>query len=153
MLITENKNTQPLLGLDWLDKLEIGVQGSKNSNIIRNVNIDERSEKILSELEDLFKNNHTIKNLTLDLQLKKDAKPIQQKGRPVPIHLQDSVRCELEKLIEHLHLEKSDQTTENCFVSPAVINIKKDKLVKKALDSRKLCEKKADNVEYGKTYQ
>ena len=46
MLITENKNTQPLLGLDWLDKLEIGVQGSKNSNIIRNVNIDERSEKI-----------------------------------------------------------------------------------------------------------
>ena len=28
-LITENKNTQPLLGLDWLDKLEIELQGSK----------------------------------------------------------------------------------------------------------------------------
>ena len=27
ILFTENKNTQPLLGLDWLDKLEIGLQG------------------------------------------------------------------------------------------------------------------------------
>ena len=25
ILITEKKNTQPLLGLDWLDKLEIGL--------------------------------------------------------------------------------------------------------------------------------
>ena len=28
ILITENKSTQPLLGLDWLDKLEIGLEGS-----------------------------------------------------------------------------------------------------------------------------
>ena len=38
------------------------------------------------------------------------------------------------------HSEKADQTTENCFVSPAVITIKKDKSVKIALDSRKLNE-------------
>ena len=36
ILITENKNTQLLLGLDWLDKLEIGLQGNKHTNIIRN---------------------------------------------------------------------------------------------------------------------
>ena len=29
ILITANKNTQPLLGLDWLDKLEIGLQGTR----------------------------------------------------------------------------------------------------------------------------
>ena len=29
ILITKNKNTQPLLGLDWLDKLEIGLQGTR----------------------------------------------------------------------------------------------------------------------------
>ena len=28
ILITENKNTQPLLGLNWLDKLAIGLQGN-----------------------------------------------------------------------------------------------------------------------------
>ena len=47
---------------------------------------------------------------------------------------------ELDKLIEKVHLEKADKTTENCFVSPAVITIKKDNLVKIALNSRKMKE-------------
>ena len=99
-----------------------------------------RRQKIINEYEDLFKNNHTIKDLTIDIQLKKDTKPKQQKGRPVPIHFQKTVKQELEKLIEKGHLEKADKTTENCFVSPAVITIKKDKSVKIAYDSRKLNE-------------
>ena len=139
-LITEKKNTQPLLGLDWLDKLEIGLQGSRETNIIRSITTNEKSEKIFKEFENLFRNNHTIKNLTIDIQLKKDAKPVQQKGRPVPIHFQKIVKKELEKLIDKGNLEKADKTTENCFVSPAVITIKKDKSVKIALDSRKLNE-------------
>ena len=140
ILITENKNTQPLLGLDWLDKLKIGLQGSKKTNVIRHIEEDERRKKIISEHEDLFKNNHTIKDLTIDIQLKKDAKPIKQKGRPVPIHFQKSVREELEELIKSGYLEKTDETTENCFISLAVITIKKDKSVKIALDSRNLNE-------------
>ena len=86
ILITENKDTQPLLGLDWLDKLEIGLRGKQNLNIIRNITVDERSTKFHAEFEDLFKNNHTIEGLTIDIQLKEDVKPIPQKGRPVPIH-------------------------------------------------------------------
>ena len=124
ILITENKTNQPLLGLDWLDKLEIGLQGNKNTNIIRHIETDERRQQIVDAYEDLFKDNHTIKDLTIDLQLKKDTKPIQQKGRPVPIHFQKTVKKELEKLIESGHLEKADKTTVNCFVSPAVITIK-----------------------------
>ena len=58
----------------------------------------------------------------------------------MPIHFQKTVKHELEKLIEKGHLEKADKTTENCFVSPAVITIKKEKSVKIALDSRKLNE-------------
>ena len=139
ILITEKKNTQPLLGLDWLDKLEIGLQGSRETNIIRNITTKEKGEKIFEEFENLFKNNHKIKNLTIDIQLKKDAKTVQQKGRPVPIHSQKIVKKVLEKLFEKGHLEKADKTTEICFVAPAVI-IKKDKSVKIALDSRKLNE-------------
>ena len=45
ILITENKNTQqPLLELDWLDELEIGLQGNTNTNINRNI-MDERAKK------------------------------------------------------------------------------------------------------------
>ena len=140
ILITENENTQPLLGLDWLDQLEIGLQGNNNTNIIRHIETAERREKIISEHKDLFKNNHTIKDLTIDINLKPDSKLIQQKGRPVPIHFQKTVEQDLEKLIKTGHLEKADKTTENCFISPAVITIKKDKSVKIALDSRKLNE-------------
>ena len=46
ILITENKNTQPFLGLDWLDKLEIGLQGSKKTNVSRHVEEDERRKRI-----------------------------------------------------------------------------------------------------------
>ena len=139
-LFTENKSTQSLLGLEWLDKLEIGLQGRKKTNVIRHVEEHERRKKIINEHEDFFKNNHTIKDLTIDIQLKKDVKPIQQKRRLVPIHFQKNIREELEKLIDSGHLEKADNTTENCFISPAVITIKKDKSVKIALDSRKLNE-------------
>ena len=144
IFITENKNTQQFLGLDWLDKLEIGLQGSRNTNIIRNKVMDERSNRILNAFvlsQDLFKNNHTIEGLTIDIQLKKDTKPVQQKGRPpVPIHFHNSVRHGLVKLIKKGHLEKADGTTENCFVSPAVLTITKDKSVKIPLDSRTLNE-------------
>ena len=140
ILITKNKNNQPLLGLDWLDELEIGLQGSKKTNVIRHEEEDERLERIIHEHEDLFKNNHTFKDLTIDIQLKKDIKVIQQKVPPVPIQLQTIVREELEKLIEKGHLEKADKTTVNCFISPAVIIIKKDKSVKIPLDSRTLNE-------------
>ena len=126
ILITESKNTQPILGLYWLDNLEIGLQCRKNTNCIRLVEEDERRGRIIHQYEDLFKNSHTIKDLTLDIQLKKDPfKSIQQKGRPVLIHFQKLVREELEKLNEKGHLVKADKTTENCLISPAVIIIEK----------------------------
>ena len=79
-----------------------------------------------------------MEGLTIDIQLKKDTKPIQQNRRQVPIHFQNSVRRELEKLIEKGHLEQADKTTENCFISPAVITIQKNKSLKLSLDSRTL---------------
>ena len=92
ILITQNKNTQPLLGLDWLDNLEIGLQGSKKTNVIRHVEEEGRRKKIIDEHKDLFKNNHTVKDLTIDIQLENDKDPIQQIGRPDPIHFQKIVR-------------------------------------------------------------
>ena len=113
------------MGLDWLDKLEIGLQGGKKTNVIRHVDEDERRERIVHEYEDLFKNNHTIKDLTIDIQLKKNSKLIQQKRGPVLFLFQNTLREELEKLFEKGHLEKADKTTENCFTSAAGISMKK----------------------------
>ena len=61
-----------------------------------------------------------------------------QKARPIPLHLQEDVGRELEKLIKAGHLEKVNNVDEDCFVSPVVITVKNDKSVKKALASLKL---------------
>ena len=65
IVITENKNTQPFLGLNWVDKLKIGLQDSKKTNVIRLVEEEKRRERITHEYEDLFENNKTIKVLTI----------------------------------------------------------------------------------------
>ena len=79
-----------------------------------------------------------MKGIEVDIQLKPDAKLIQQKGRPIPIHLQPAVGKEIEKLAKNGHIEKATGIDENCFFSPAVITVKKDKTIK--IDSRKLNE-------------
>ena len=54
IIITEDKNKQPLLGLAWLDKLELGLQANKNTNVIRNINAHDRCDRNINEYEDLF---------------------------------------------------------------------------------------------------
>ena len=76
----------------------------------------------------------------MKINLKEDANIIQQKRRPIPIHLQDQVAEEIKRLIKNGYLEKATEIKEGCFVSPAVITVKKDKSIKIALDSRKLNE-------------
>ena len=97
------------MGLNWSDKRENGVQGNKNTNIIRHVNNDERREKSIEEYKDLFRNNHTIKDLTIDIHLKNDSKPIQQKGRPVPIHFQNTRTGEIDRKGTHRESRQDEQ--------------------------------------------
>ena len=47
---------------------------------------------------------------------------------------------EIEKLKKNGHIESATNINENCFISPAVITVKKDKTAKIAVDSRKLKE-------------
>ena len=54
----------------------------------------------------------------MKIQLKEDAKLIQQKGRPIPIHLQQSVEKEIEKLIKQGHIEKAKNIDEKNFCEP-----------------------------------
>ena len=55
-------------------------------------------------------------------------------------HSQGDFSDELDRLIKYGHLERLETIEEDCFVSPVVITVKKDKTVKIALDARKLNE-------------
>ena len=133
ILITERTDITPMLGMDWMKpfKLTIGrIQLAENNQ--------SEKERIINKFPDLFENNETIKDTEIKIQLKPGHFPVKQKARPVPLHLQEDVGRELEKLIKSGHLEKIKDVDEDCFVSPVVITVKSDKSVKIALDSRKL---------------
>ena len=142
LLITK-ANIAPLMGLDWMKRLKITINSNTKAIKIHNIRMDENDKRILklkNEFKDLFYNNTEIKDTIVKINLKENANIIQQKRRPIPIHLQDQVAEELKRLIKNGYLERATEINEDCFVSPAVITVKKDKSIKIALDSRKLNE-------------
>ena len=62
----------------------------------------------------------------------------QQKGRRIPIQLQNQVDHQIEMLLKEGHIEKVDKIQDDMFIQPTVITVKKDKFVKIALDARAL---------------
>ena len=101
-LLTTKANITPLMGLDWMKRLGIALNTTSDDMKIHNIKLDETEKKILklkNEFKDLFYNNSEIKNFSVKINLKEDAKEIQQKNRPIPIHLQDQVADEIKRLI------------------------------------------------------
>ena len=111
-----------------MQRLQIHLSSNNEAIQIHNIkldNIDKRIKELQNDLKDLFYNYKEIKNLPVKVNSKERAQSIQQKGRPIPIHLQDQVALELKRLIKHGHLERATENTEDCFVSPAEITVKK----------------------------
>ena len=63
---------------------------------------------------------------------------VQQKGRRVPISLQDKVDNEIHRLIIEGHIIKLQKCSDRHFVSPIVITVKKDGSIKLTLESIEL---------------
>ena len=150
-ILTTTKKINPLLGLDWMKKLGIPLETGRTDPQINRIVEDLDITTLKRKFKKLVHENHTVKGLEVEIQLKEDARLIQQKGRLILIHLQQSVEKEITKLIKQGHIEKANNIDENCFVSPAVITVKKDKLVKIALEKieRDHNQKKSTNAQHG----
>ena len=139
-ILVTAKRTNPLLGLDWMKMLGITLKTGKTVPQIQQNKEDSDITSLKTKFKELFTENHTVNGLEVNIQQREDTKLIQQKRMPIPNHLQQSVGKEIGKLIKQGHTEKANNIDENCFVSPAVITVKKDKSIKIALDSRKVNE-------------
>ena len=74
-----------------------------------------------------------------------------KKGRKVPIHLQPTVKIELQQLLNEGQIEKLTNCSDQFFISPIVITVKKDQSIKIDLDSKilnKTMHKKVPDAEY-----
>ena len=70
--------------------------------------------------------------------MKSDANISQQKGRRIPIQLQNAADAEIKRLLKDGHIEKINEIKDDVFIQPTVITVKKDRSVKIALDARAL---------------
>ena len=56
----------------------------------------------------------------------------------MPLQLQDAVEAEIGKLLKEGHIRKVDKISDEVFIQPVVVTVKKDKTVKRALEARAL---------------
>ena len=82
------KKTNPLLSLDWMNKLGITLDTGETGPQINQVTEDPDITLLKKRFKKLFNENHTVKGLEVKIQLKEDAKLIQQrKDKSVKIAL------------------------------------------------------------------
>ena len=101
-LLKTKAKTTLFMGLDWIKRLKITINSNTEAIKTHNIRMDENDKRILklkNEFKDLFYNNTEIKDTIVKINLKGNANIIQQKGRPIEIHLQDQVDEELKRLI------------------------------------------------------
>ena len=92
LLITKRTDITPLLGVNWLKQLPITI----NKISLDNKTDQSETTTIHAKFEKVFETNHTIKKTELKIQIKPGCYPIPQKARPIPYHLQDDVKNELD---------------------------------------------------------
>ena len=100
--------------------------------------LDEWQTHFCKQFQHLFHRVGRIRNYKVQADFFKNLTPIQQKGRRVPITLQEKVDKEIEKLLGQGHIQKLEECSDKYFVSPIVITVKKDGSVKLALESREI---------------
>ena len=111
---------------------------SKEGTVSTDNDLDDWQTHFSKQFQHLFRRVGRIRNYKVQADFFKNLTPIQQKGRRVPITLQEKVNKEIDKLLEQGHIQKLEECSDNYFVSPIVITVKKDGSVKLALESREL---------------
>ena len=91
-------------------------------------------QSIAKEFPDIITRIGNSKHQTVNTKLLENHRVIHQKGRKVPVHLQSKVKIELEKMLNEGHIEKLSKCSDQFFIFPIVIPVKKDHSFKLALD-------------------
>ena len=133
-LITKRR-TRCILGLDLQSK--VGITTTQRPAPKRKSRFDimlcEQSgpwkEKFCQDFKPLFDRKGRSVNHVVNTTFKYPFCPIQEKGRRIPIHVQETVEKEIE-------IRKLDKCTSDCFIASFVITVKKDDSIKLALDAK-----------------
>ena len=132
------------LGLTLIQKpaeQTVAVMQGEHAGQLNNINVkmEERIKKwATNKYTDLFKRTGRFNNHVVRTKFLSRFEAEQQKGRRIPTALQERVATEIERLIKEGHVERLQNCTENQFISPIVITVKRDGSLKIVLDSKEL---------------
>ena len=116
--------------------------GKYNSiNLVNNITKETENKwtkEMKLEFPDLYERRGKVKQHKIHARLHKDTVVKQQKGRRVPIQLQDALNKEISRLIQEGHIVRVQELKEDVYLQPTVTTVKKDRSVKIALDAREL---------------
>ena len=131
-----------IVGRDWLVALrykkrqpiergecEVNNQSVNSDNFVREVNPENQQspqvQQLQGEFPKLFKRKGRVKNYEIKITMEDNAKITQQKGRRIPIQLQNEVDEEINELVKEGHIEKVDKIQDDVFIQPTVITVKR----------------------------
>ena len=132
-----------IIGRDLFPSLGLAVVQQQQSENVKCVNIINNplcriKETIAAQLPHLVSRIGLSKTHVVKSKFHQKFTAKHQKGRPVPINLQPRVTAELERLQKEGHIEKLSSCSDENFISPIVIKLRKDQSIKLALDSKLL---------------
>ena len=149
LVIQGKMDSPPLLSkstLMELGMLKIDPEGTlKETNELRIKTLktpDDSIETVLREYSDVFqgiscfREKNTGKKIEVKLEMETDAKPVAQKPRPVPYHLQKPLKDWLDQGVKEEIFEKVPEGEAICWCSPLVVQPK-----------RKFTEMKSEELE------
>ena len=129
-----------LIGRDLFDQLGLAVtqSTSQKGNRVKNISSPEFKEQIAKTFPELISRIGRSKNHGAKSKFHKYFQPRHQKGRSIPINLQEKVNIELKKFLDEKNIKKLSSCPDKYFISPIVVTVKKDQTIKLALDSKVL---------------
>ena len=130
---------KPLIGRDLFDGISV-TQTPKYEGSMVNTTTSQCPFKtrIAKQFPQLITRIGRSKIHIVKPKFHRNFQPKLQKGRRVPINLQERVNNEIKKLLEERHIEKLNNCSDHYFISPIVMTIKRDQTIKLALDSKTL---------------
>ena len=139
-------NLMPQLGLALVQRDPTTHQqaqpGKHIKNIVNNgdthVPTHSHAEWAHQLFPDIFRRTGRFNNHVVRTKFKTPFVAKQQKGGRIPLALQNRVAEEIERLINAGHLERLQSCTDDQFISPIIITVKRDGSLKLALDSKEL---------------
>ena len=143
LIVVDDKRAN-ILGRNILPQIGIQLKQTPDGKSINAISEDHKcaDQKITNWVKTSYpglctrigrSRNHMVHTTFL-----KEFKALQQKGRRIPIHIQEKVEREIRSLTDQGHIVKLEKCSDQQFISPIIITVKKDQSIKLAMDSKQI---------------